>query len=401
MKEHKATRGTFETAMALILVSTLGGQVHLGVDRIAAEGCKLLSNQRVGLVTNQTGRDRTGSTTVRVLEKARNVRLVALFSPEHGLRGRLEGKVTDAVHPCGLQIHSLYGEHRKPTAEMLAGIDTLVFDIQDIGCRFYTYISTMGLCMQACAEHGKRFVVLDRPNPINGTDIGGPLLDQRDECFVGWHTLPVRHGMTVGELARMFNEEKGIGADLRVVMMRGWRRQDHYDATGLLWVNPSPNMRSLTQALLYPGVGLLEATNLSVGRGTDTPFQVVGAPWLDHLSMSRALNKANIPGCRVVPVEFTPTASKFQGTRCRGVELLITHREAFDPILLGVHLACHLARYHAQDWSSRELDTLLGRHAGQEFRRRLTTSSPEQLLAGFKEQVAAFLERRQRFLIYP
>ncbi len=375
--------------------------VQLGIDRLAADGFKLLEGQRIGLVTNQTGRDRRGRTTAEVLHKANAVRLVALFSPEHGFAGKLEGKVGNATHAGSrIKIHSLYGEHRKPTPEMLDGIDTLVFDIQDIGCRFYTYISTMGLCMQACAEHGKRFVVLDRPNPINGTDIGGPLLHEKDESFVGWHTLPVRHGMTIGELARMFNKEKGIGARLRVVKMAGWRRQDFYDATGLMWVNPSPNMRSLTQALLYPGVGLLETTNLSVGRGTDTPFQVIGAPWLNHLAMATALNAASIPGCRLVPVEFTPSASKFKGTKCRGIEILVTNRDAFDPLLLGMHLACHLARHHQEDWEIHRYDRLLGSRVGQQLRARLAAEPPGKILAGFKDQLAAFQKRRQQFLIY-
>jgi len=375
--------------------------VQLGIDRLAAEGFKLLEGQRVGLVTNYTGRNRLGSSTVDILHSAKGVRLVALFSPEHGFAGKLEGKVGDATHTgTRLEIHSLYGRHRKPTRAMLAGVDTLVFDIQDIGCRFYTYISTMGLCMQACAEHGKRFVVLDRPNPINGTDVGGPLLDEKDESFVGWHTLPVRHGMTIGELARMFNEEKGIGVKLHVVEIQGWRRQDFYDATGLLWVNPSPNMRSLTQALLYPGVGLLETTNLSVGRGTDTPFQVIGAPWLDHLAMATALNAANIPGCRLVPVEFTPTTSKFKGEKCRGIEILVVDRNVFDPLLLGMHLACHLARNHREDWEIKRYDGLVGKRRGAQLRARIATKKAEQILAGLKDELIAFRKRRQPFLIY-
>ncbi|MHC4513639.1 MAG: exo-beta-N-acetylmuramidase NamZ family protein [Planctomycetota bacterium] len=391
-------------AMALVCALPLwaqGSSVHLGIDRLAANGFKLLLGQRVGLVTNYTGRDRHGKASVDILHAARNVQLVALFSPEHGFAGKLEGKVGDATHAgTRLKIYSLYGKNRKPTARMLDGIDTVLFDIQDIGCRFYTYISTMGLCMQACAEHGKRFVVLDRPNPINGIDVGGPLLHREDESFVGWHTLPVRHGMTIGELAQMFNKEKGIDARLHVVKMTGWRREYFYDATHLLWVNPSPNMRSLTQALLYPGVGLLETTNLSVGRGTDTPFQVIGAPWLDHLAMARALNAAKIPGCRLVPVVFTPTASKFKGTQCRGIEILVTDRSSFDPLRLGMHLACHLAQHHKEDWEIKRYDRLLGKRCGQELRKQLATSRPGAILAGFKAQLAAFQKRRQPFLIY-
>lgn len=373
--------------------------VQLGIDRLAADGFELLAGQRIGLVTNHTGRDRDGRSTVDILHEARSVRLAALFSPEHGFAGRLEGKVADATH-ARLKIHSLYGKHQKPTAAMLAGIDTLVFDIQDIGCRFYTYVSTMGLCMQACAEQGKRFVVLDRPNPINGTDVAGPLLHEEDESFVGWHTLPVRHGMTVGELARMFQKEKALAVKLEVVQMQGWRRQDYYDATGLVWVDPSPNMRSLTQALLYPGVGLLEFTNLSVGRGTDTPFQVLGAPWLDYRAMASALNRAKIPGCRLVPVEFTPTASRFKGQRCRGIEILIVDRGVFDPLLLGVHVACHLARHHKEEWESEGYDRLLGKRCGERLRPLLVTREPDQILAGFEDQLLKFRKRRDPFLLY-
>ncbi len=249
--------------------------VQTGLDRLQQEGWQLLAGQRVGLITNQTGVDRAGRNNVQLFREASQVKLVALFSPEHGLTGqRDQPSIDDSIDPAsGLRVLSLYGATRQPTADQLALVDTLVFDIQDIGTRFYTYISTMGLALQAAAQHGKRFVVLDRPNPINGIDVEGPVLDDELQSFVGFHTLPVRHGMTAGELALMFKAEMNLNVDLHVVRMEGWRRQQYFDDTGLPWINPSPNMRNLNQALLYPGIGLLEMTNLSVGRGTDTPFE--------------------------------------------------------------------------------------------------------------------------------
>ena len=265
------------------------GQTLTGIDVLVRNGFRELQGRRVGLITNQTGVDRAGVSTVELLRRAEGVDLKALFSPEHGLEGKLDvAKIGDTQDAnTGLPVYSLYGENRSPTAESLQGLDTLVFDIQDIGARFYTYISTMGNAMRTAAEHKLRFVVLDRPNPINGVDVAGPVLDEGSQSFVGFHTLPVRHGMTVGELAAMFNEELQLGVDLQIVPVEHWRREDYFDRTGLLWVNPSPNMRSLAEAVLYPGIGLLEMTNLSVGRGTDTPFEVIGAPWLDGIQLAR------------------------------------------------------------------------------------------------------------------
>ncbi|MEX2560479.1 MAG: DUF1343 domain-containing protein, partial [Pirellulales bacterium] len=279
------------------------------------------------------------------------------------------------------------------------GIDTLVFDIQDIGARFYTYISTMGAAMEAAAEHGLRFVVLDRPNPINGVDVAGPLLDAGSESFVGYHRLPVRHGMTVGELAQLFNAERKIGADLHVVRLEGWRRADFFDATGLPWINPSPNMRSLTQALLYPGIGLLETTNVSVGRGTDTPFEVIGAPWLDGHRLTRQLRSAGLPGVTFVPIRFTPRASTHQGQACGGIEMIITDRSAFDPLALGLHVAVTLRRLYPDEWDSSRYGRLLGNR--QVLEALQAGASVDQLQALYQAELEAFRSRRQSFLTYP
>ncbi len=296
-----------------------------------------------------------------MLRRAEGVELKALFSPEHGLEGKLDvAKIGDTQDArTGLPVFSLYGENRTPTPESLQGLDTLVFDIQDIGARFYTYISTMGNAMRAAAEHQLRFVVLDRPNPINGVDVEGPVLDDGSQSFVGFHTLPVRHGMTVGELAAMFNDELRLGVDLQVIPVEGWRRQDYFDRTGLLWVNPSPNMRSLAEAVLYPGIGLLETTNLSVGRGTDTPFEVIGAPWLDGIELARLLNQSGLEGVRFVPVRFTPASSKYAGQLCGGVNIVVVDRSRFRPVRTGLEIARHLQRLYPQDWEAPKFNGLL------------------------------------------
>ncbi len=282
------------------------GNVKLGIDVLEDDGFKLLDGKRVGLITNQTGVDSKHVTTIERLHDAKNVKLVALFSPEHGIRGALDqAKIDDTVdEQSGVPVYSLYGESRKPSAEQLDKIDVLVFDIQDVGARFYTYPSTMCLALEAAAKAGKKFVVLDRPNPIDGVTIEGPLLDQGRESFVGLQRLPIRHGLTVGEIATMFAKAKGIQDSLTVVKMDGWRRDMNLIDTGLFWLNPSPNMRSLEAALLYPGIGMMEFTNISVGRGTEMPFQVLGAPWIDEQKLAAAVNEANPPGVRVVPTRF-------------------------------------------------------------------------------------------------
>ena len=280
--------------------------VLTGIDVLVREQFKSLNGRRIGLITNQTGIDRNGVATALLLHQAPNVQLLALFSPEHGIKGTLDTTLISNSRDgaTGLKIFSLYGESREPAEDMLEGIDTLVFDIQDIGTRYYTYISTMGNAMRAAARHGLRFMVLDRPNPINGSEVTGPVLDDGSQSFVGFHRIPVRHGMTVGELAMLFNAELQMNLDLEVIRMEGWKRSDFFSETGLPWIDPSPNMRNLTQALLYPGIGLLETTNLSVGRGTDTPFEVIGAPWLDGVLLAASLNQLGLAEERTFAAGF-------------------------------------------------------------------------------------------------
>jgi uncharacterized protein YbbC (DUF1343 family) len=406
-------RGQVATIAASALSSQLSGPSHssmgvlTGIDVLARDRFAALRGRRVGLVTNHTGLDRDGRATIDLLFEASRERprsegftLVALFSPEHGIRGALDEKVGDGKdEKTGLPIYSLYGERRKPTAQTLKDIDTLVYDIQDAGCRFYTYISTLGLVMEAAAEHKVRVVVLDRPNPLGGVAIAGPMLDEGRESFVGYHRLPVRHGLTVGELARLYNAERKLGCDLQVIPMEGWRRGDLFDITGLRWVNPSPNLRGLTAALLYPGTGLLETTNVSVGRGTDRPFEWVGAPWLDGRRLAEALRAEALPGVRFVPLRLTPIASVHKDKACDGVQIIIDDWSRFEPLRTGMALACALRKLHPDDWKIDRYDILLGHKATFEGLKRGATW--QELEKEWQADVARFRERRRAYLLYP
>ncbi len=372
--------------------------VQNGVDVLIEAGCRSLLGLRVGVITNHTGLTRDGKPTWRALLDA-GVKLVALFSPEHGFAGIVDEPVADAKHPeTGLPIYSLYGEHKAPTADMLKGVDALVFDIQDIGCRFYTYISTMGLAMEAAGQHGVRMVVLDRVNPINGVAVEGSVTDADRRSFVAYHSVPLRHGMTAGELAKLFQSERAPKCDLQVVPCTGWKREMWYDVTGLRWVNPSPNMRSLTAATLYPGVGLLEFTNVSVGRGTDAPFELFGAPWLNSEALASTLLRRNLPGFACMPVQFTPNASKFAGEACQGLRLSVVDRRRFQPVRLGVEMACALRRLHPRDWEHNRLMTLLT--DTKAFQMIDRNADADDVWAHMQAQATAFRRPRTRYLLY-
>lgn len=398
-----------QSLLAFVLVAALTGQllaqqspaVLTGIDVLEKQSFKPLEGKRVALITNHTGRNIKGQSTVQILAGAPNVKLTALFSPEHGFEGKLDiSKVGDSKDAgTGLKVHSLYGETRKPTKAMLEDIDVVVFDIQDIGARFYTYPSTMGEAMQAAAENGKEFIVLDRPNPINGVDVAGPMLDAGKESFVGFHHLPVRHGLTIGELARLFQKERKLEQlKLQVIACEGWERKQPWDTTGLLWVNPSPNMRSLTQAWLYPGVGLLETTNVSVGRGTDTPFEVVGAPWLDGVRLADALRAQAIPGVSFVPIEFTPTGSKFMGQKCGGINIIITDRQKFEPVRTGFEIAAQLRKLYPEAWETKGFLRLLGNQ--ETFAAVVDGKSAAEVTAIAAKGVEEFKQRRAAVLLY-
>ena len=372
-----------------------------GIDVLQRDAYQALAGRRVGLITNHTGVNREGELTVDLLHEAPAVTLTAIFSPEHGLRGKLDQANIDHAkdEATGLPIYSLYGKSRRPEASQLKEVDTLVFDIQDIGTRFYTFVSTMGLAMEVAAEHGLRFVVLDRPNPIGGRIVEGPLLDPGKESFVGYHTVPVRHGMTTGELARMFRAEHNWDLDLQVVEVENWHRQDYWDATGLTWINPSPNMRNLTQALLYPGIGLLETTNLSVGRGTNTPFEIVGAPWIDGQELAAALNKLSLAGVRFVPVRFTPEQSKFKDELCGGINILVVDRDHFRSVPVGLAIANTLRQLYPEQWDMSRFNRLLANDKVFEIIR--STTDVVTLGELSQNQTNQFLSRRSKYLIYP
>ncbi len=375
------------------------GSVLCGIDVLKRDGLKLLAGKRVALITNHTGRDADGNRTVDLLAKAANVKLVKLFSPEHGLYGALDEKVDHTVDKTtGLKVYSLYGETRRPTSEMLDGVDTLVFDIQDIGARFYTYPATMGNAMEEAAKRKIQMVVLDRPNPITGTTVDGPLADANKLGFTAYMRLPVVHGMTVGELARMFNSENKIGCDLHVVAMEGWKRSMWWDETGLMWINPSPNMRNLTQALLYPAVCLLEATNVSVGRGTDQPFEVFGAEWIDGRKLAAALNDARLPGLRFVPIEFTPNARQYSGKACQGVYIIVTDRNAVQPVRSGLTMAWCLNKLFGEKFQLGKVINLLANADTLAAVRK--TEDPATLTQMWKDNLDEFKKMREKYLIY-
>ncbi|MFM7205741.1 MAG: exo-beta-N-acetylmuramidase NamZ domain-containing protein [Planctomycetaceae bacterium] len=374
--------------------------VLTGIDVLVRDQFRQLAGRRVALITNHTGLDRQRRRTAALLAKAEGVTLVSIFGPEHGATGTFDqATVPDGTdEETGVPVKSLYGATRKPTSEMLADVDTVVFDIQDVGCRFYTYIATMLEAMKAAAEHHKAFVVLDRPNPIDGVRMAGPLVDEGRGTFVGCHPIPLRHGMTVGELARLFAADLKLDLDLTVVPCEGWRRAEAFEATGLEWVNPSPNMRSLTEAFLYPGIGLLEMTNLSVGRGTDTPFEVVGAPWLDGLALADALAARRIPGVAFVPIRFTPRSSKHAGTECGGVTIAITDRGALDPVRVGLEIAVAIRRLHPQEWEVGKLDVLLLHTPTLDAIR--TDASADAVLEQSRDGLKEFARRRGEWLLY-
>jgi uncharacterized protein YbbC (DUF1343 family) len=374
--------------------------VKTGIDVLAAEGFVRLKGRRVGLITNHTGRAADGTPTIDLLHKAEGVKLVALFSPEHGIRGDVDEKVGDTIDAkTGLPVYSLYGERRKPTAETLKGIDTLVYDIQDIGCRFYTYISTLGLALEAAKEHGMRVVVLDRPNPIGGLAVEGPIRDAGRGSFVAYHELPVRHSLTVGELATLFNADRKLKVDLDVVRVSGWRRGDHFDRTGMTWRNPSPNMRHLTAALLYPGIGLLETTNVSVGRGTERPFEWIGAPWIDGRRLALELNKLELPGVRFIPVSRTPVSSTHKGAACDGVDIIAIDWSKVSPVRLGLQVAVTLRALYPDKWQTKNFDRLLVHKAT--FEGLLAGKSVAELEQGWVKELDAFRKRRAEILLYP
>ena len=368
--------------------------------------------RRVGLVANPSSITPDFEPAATALKSRRGVNLVALFGPEHGIAADAQDLVEvghSRDRETGLPVYSLYGESRVPTPQMLGGVDAMVYDVQDVGSRYYTFVYTMLHVMEACAREGKRVVVLDRPNPIGGDTVDGNVLDPEYRSFVGMHPLAVRHGMTSGELALLFREELALDVDLRVVPMKGWRRPMAYETTGLPWVLPSPNMPTVDTAYVYPGGCLVEGTNLSEGRGTTRPFELVGAPWLDGHALARALDAERIPGCAFRAAAFTPTFQKHAGALCHGVQVHVTDRRRFPAFLAYLLLVHHARRQdpghfawrdppYEYEYVKRPFDILCGTDRVRKAIERGV--SPKRLVAGWRKELAAFRRRRERFLLY-
>jgi uncharacterized protein YbbC (DUF1343 family)/CubicO group peptidase (beta-lactamase class C family) len=373
-------------------------RVATGADVMAADGFAALRGLRVGLITNHTGRDSSGARTIDLMRKAPGVKLAALFSPEHGLYGNVDRKVGSMVDPAsGLPVFSLYGSMLRPSDAMLDGIEAMVFDVQDAGTRFYTYATTMAYAMKAAARDGIDFYVLDRPDPITAEMVQGPVLDRDLESFAGYFPAPVRHGMTMGEMARMFNAENRIGAKLHVIAMRGYQRGDWFDQTGLRWVPPSPNLRTLDQATLYPGVAMVESANVSVGRGTQHPFEVVGAPWIDGRVLAGYLNRRAIAGVRFSAADFVPASDAYRNRECHGVRISLEDRQALDSARLGIEIASALHRLYP----GFELDRTLGMIGSRSVLSAIKGGDdPAAVESGWQGKLAVFRATRAKYLLY-
>ena len=368
-----------------------------GIDVLKRNNFKSMRGLKIGLITNHTGRDRKGNTTIDLLHRSSELDLVALFSPEHGIRGEKDEKVEDGKdRATGLPVYSLYGKRRSPAPEQLARLDALVFDIQDIGCRFYTYISTMGLCMEAAAKAGLKFIILDRLNPINGSSVQGPV-HHGDQEFIAFHSIPLRHGMTVGELAGMFNEEKGYGAELSVIQLAGWKRAMWFENTELPWKNPSPNMRDMTAAAFYPGAGLVEFS-VSVGRGTDSPFHIIGAPYANGTQLADTLNSYRLPGVRFEPVSFKPISSVFKNETCHGIRLNLIDRDSLDSPAMGVAIASAFQRLYPGKFNLEKVNRLLQHRPTWEAIR--DGKSLSEIKSLWQTERSQFIKRRQKYLLY-
>ena len=395
---------TLSLLAAPFFAGALSAAVLTGLDAQKRDDFAKFAGKRAGIVTNQTGVDRSGVSAVDTMFASKNVKLVSIFSPEHGFRGTAEGGVqignsTDPV--TGLPIYSLYGKVHRPTSAMLAGLDVLFFDIQDIGARFYTYLATMAFCMEEAAKRKIAFVVLDRPNPITGPITEGPLLDASIHEITAYFPVPVRHGLTAGEVALMHKDQHKLDLDLTVIKAEGWDRAMFYEETGLKWVNPSPNIRGVDAAIMYPGIGCFESTNMSVGRGTDSPFLWFGAPWLDSTRLAATLNAAGLPGVRITAEDRTPDKDMYAGKLCRGIKLEITNRAAVRPMDIFVRAACALRdkRYYSEfKMIEEELKLMTGINTYKAIYE--SKDSPEKIIADFSAQSRAFELARAKYLLY-
>jgi len=393
------------TPPALFTARASALPVRVGIETFLADVPRALRGKRVGLITNHTGIDRARASDIDLIAKHKHLKLVALLAPEHGIRGTAEAgeQVSDETDPrTGVPVYSLYmSEDRGPTPEMLKDVDVLVYDLQEVGGRTWTYVSTMALSMKAAARKGIPFVVLDRPNPIGGEIVEGALLDPRFQSFVGMYPIPARHGMTVGELATLFNRQYGIGADLIVARVRNWRRSQWFDETGLPWVNPSPNLRSLAALTSYPGSVYFEGTNLTEGRGTARPFEQVGAPWLDAREVARVMNERRLPGIRfeAITMSVAPTAAKHKGQTIPAIRFAVTDRRAYRPVRTSLLLIDEIRRLHPRDFAwTATIDRLTG---SDQVRLAIEGGRLPSLLEEWDRQAAEFRQSRTPFLLYP
>jgi uncharacterized protein YbbC (DUF1343 family) len=377
--------------------------VKLGIDVLQVQGFDALQGRQVGLITNQTGVDSNGTSTADLLAKAPRVKLIALFSPEHGIRGTVEhgqeiGDTVDArTH---LPVYSLYGAMQRPTPEMLNGIDVLVFDMQDVGARYYTYLATMGMALEEAAHRGIEFMVLDRPNPVGGAVLEGPVADPKVRHITAYFSVPVRHGFTAGEMAQWYNQTEHLNGNVKVIPMIGWKRAMLWDESGLDFVGPSPNIQTPTQALLYSGIGMFEATNLSVGRGTPTPFQVVGAPWITGKNLVRRLNELTLPGVKFKRTWFTPTKELYAGQLCSGVTINVVDPERVRPVDIFVQIALLLRELYPNDFQLRwdEIARVTGTGDFEKMYRN--NQSAADILNAFNKSAAEFAKDRDKYLLY-
>jgi uncharacterized protein YbbC (DUF1343 family) len=374
-------------------------RVQTGLDVLEAQKFASLRGKHIGLITNHTGVDSQGRSAVDVLSHAPGVQLVALFSPEHGLAGRNDEKFSSTKDPStGLPVHSLYGETQRPTDEMLMGIDTLVFDVQDAGVRFYTYTTTMAYCMEEAAKHNIAFFVLDRPDPIGGEIVEGPMLDPDKTSFTAYFPLPVRYGLTIGELAQLFNTESHIGADLHVIAMKNWHRNYFFESTGIKWIPPSPNLRTTKGAILYSGIEILQNAGVSVGRGTQTPFEEFGAPWLNGEDIAAALNERHLAGVHFTAQPFIPVAGLYSGQRCGGVAIRVTNRFTVRSIRVGLEIAALLQKLYPKQFDAEKLLLLLGN--AESVQQLVAGVSPEKIIAGWASALTTFDAIRRKCFLY-
>jgi uncharacterized protein YbbC (DUF1343 family) len=374
-------------------------RIQVGLDVLEVEKFSPLKGKRVGLITNHTGLDSQGRSTIEALAHAPNVKLVVLFSPEHGIAGHADEKIASSKDvSTGLPIYSLYGDHLRPTDEMLAGLDALVFDVQDAGVRFYTYTTTMAYCMEEAAKHNIAFFVLDRPNPLGGEIVEGPMLDADKTSFVAYYPLPVRYALTIGELAQLLNSENHIDAELHIIQLKNWHRSFFFESTSLRWVPPSPNLRTLKGSLLYPGLEILQNAGVSVGRGTESPFEEFGAPWINGEEIAAELNASDLAGVHFVNQPFVPVSGLYTGRRCGGVGIRVTDRNSLRSMRIGLEIATLLQKKYPKDFDVTKLILLLGNvdtvsalHAG---------TAPEKIVDSWSKDLAAFDSVRRKYFLY-